>query len=648
MLTTLVLVVACAWLPSSCNAFRDRHFDSLVEFKDKGLDATAAHKSWGWGWGKKSADKNDGATAPAKEGASPVSIRDEMVFDMKECAEGIHVFTDMEGDYDSFMKAWIDGLHSKGALTVEEVVQNIQFGNVTVPVTYSSLRLADGHCVANLGDMLDQGFQGARQGVFRGVATFNALKRTYPSRVQLILGNRDINKLRLTSELSESSGFQGIPGPFAYHTSPGPIGNDELPTKACSETEKCPRPKDSELDKLTGNKKTKWFKWILSQTMGAGSAFQGYQTELKILTKNDVFEDENMVTEFILEQLRPDGLFYEYLKMSGLVAHGGSALFLHGNLPDDILSSDGFFLVPTGSEGIGVALDMSMRPNQRQRIDTFSGTASTPSDFVRRLWAWKDRVFREWDSQREMSSSVECKTKLCRGGNALIDMALGAPEPTARNGGFSKSIISTPATGAYKKEFAEKLLNMGIKYVFTGHIPQGAVPQSFVETETGVTIVNSDLTYAHPVPNCKAGSAGNQHCVTDVSVLVTFHQSATSNVQVVGQIRAANPTDAQVLTYGNPLAPSSKEVGTCSHWAGPGQLSDDSSTAAARANPTMYKILQGSHSSDQGIVWDSKPYKFAHEYLKSSTGTTGTGPLFAGIYLDVCHEALDQADIHGK
>lgn len=564
-----------------------------------------------------------------------------MVFDMNQCGNGVHVFTDMEGDYDSFLKYWIDGLHRKGALTFEERVEHVRFGEVTIPIYYDFLHLADGHCIANLGDMLDQGVQADRQGVFRGVATFNALKRTYPSRVQLVLGNRDVNKFRLTSELSESSGFNNVLGPFAYHTEPGPLKADELPTKECTESDKCPRPKASELAKLSGSKKTKWFKWILSETMGAGSAFEGYKRELLMLTQNTdkstLFEDEDKVTDFVLEQLGNGGLFYEFLKMAGLVAQGGSALFVHGNLPGDIISSDGRFIVPQESEGLGIELDMSVPPKDRQRIDRFSGGESDPSNFAKRMFEWKQKLFQEWDNQREFISGGDCDNKLCRGGNALIDMALGGPGPTARNGGFSVSIISTPAVGAYKAEFAQKLLARGIKYIFTGHIPQGAVPQAYVEVETGVTIVNSDLTYAHPVPKCASGSEGWQHCITDVSTIVTFtpDDSSTSQYEIEGKIRATvgDPESANVLMYW--LPPSKPEASTCSYWAGPGQLSTEEIAEASRVNPTTYQILDSRVITGKGIDWaDSKPLEMSN-VLRSKT-TMPPSPFFAGIVLQLC------------
>ena len=60
------------------------------------------------------------------------------------------------------------------------------------------LHLADSWHFVHGGDCCDKG--NATGGSVRVVRTLNALKRKYPDRVTLILGNRDINKMRLLAE----------------------------------------------------------------------------------------------------------------------------------------------------------------------------------------------------------------------------------------------------------------------------------------------------------------------------------------------------------------------------------------------------------------------------------------------------------------
>ena len=64
------------------------------------------------------------------------------------------------------------------------------------------LSLAPGWHFVHGGDAVDKG--NAVGGSVRVVATLLRLKARYPERVTLLLGNRDLNKLRLTSELHPS------------------------------------------------------------------------------------------------------------------------------------------------------------------------------------------------------------------------------------------------------------------------------------------------------------------------------------------------------------------------------------------------------------------------------------------------------------
>jgi len=76
--------------------------------------------------------------------------------------------------------------------------------------------LRDGWRLVIGGDMCDKG--ASVGGSVRIVRSCVALKRRYPARVTIILGNRDINKMRLTSELAlcqlEAARLPSVPGPY--------------------------------------------------------------------------------------------------------------------------------------------------------------------------------------------------------------------------------------------------------------------------------------------------------------------------------------------------------------------------------------------------------------------------------------------------
>jgi hypothetical protein len=96
--------------------------------------------------------------------------------------------TDIEGNWE-YLLTWVqrsEAVHHAGVL---------KDGS-------ADLRLAKGWQVVFGGDSCDKG--GVVGGSVRVVRTLVRLKERYPRRVTLIVGNRDANKMRLTSELDEA------------------------------------------------------------------------------------------------------------------------------------------------------------------------------------------------------------------------------------------------------------------------------------------------------------------------------------------------------------------------------------------------------------------------------------------------------------
>ena len=109
-------------------------------------------------------------------------------------------FTDFEGNFEYFERCieLSQGLHW-------QVVDGTR-----------SLKVRDGWHAVFGGDYVDKGPCAGAGGSLRVVECLVALKKAYPSRVILILGNRDLNKMRFTSELSEGelANLDGTPGPY--------------------------------------------------------------------------------------------------------------------------------------------------------------------------------------------------------------------------------------------------------------------------------------------------------------------------------------------------------------------------------------------------------------------------------------------------
>jgi len=142
------------------------------------------------------------------------------------------------------------------------------------------------------------------------------LKKRYPDRVHLVMGNRDINKLRLVVELSE---HHAAAMPLAEH--PGPYWcRQNRPALKLSEEE------------LSSNSMAARLRWILRDTMGAPHAFEFRREELKREAADGAVTDDDVVDSFAASVL-PGGLVFEYLRSADLVVKINNVLFVHAGLP---------------------------------------------------------------------------------------------------------------------------------------------------------------------------------------------------------------------------------------------------------------------------------------------------------------------------
>lgn len=157
-------------------------------------------------------------------------------------------------------------------------------GNPHVSLVDGELHLGEGVTFVFGGDAIDRGAHGRRF-----VSLLLAAKRRYGERVVLLAGNRDINKLRLVTELN------GQPHRRAPPTS----------TRA------------------------ELLRWTLANTMGAAKAFEHRATELR---ETGATSDDDAVVESYFADLAPGGELREYLKVSRLGFRAGATLFLHGGI----------------------------------------------------------------------------------------------------------------------------------------------------------------------------------------------------------------------------------------------------------------------------------------------------------------------------
>ncbi len=174
-------------------------------------------------------------------------------------------------------------------------------GNTHVALVDGALRLGEGVTFVFGGDAIDRGVHGRRF-----VSLLLAARRRYGERVILLAGNRDINKLRLVTELG------GRPHRLAPATS----------TRA------------------------ELLRWTLANTMGAGKAFEFRAAELR--ESGAPCEDDDVVESYLAD-LAPGGELREYLNASRLGFRSGSTLFLHGGV-----TAENFLQAPNAAPALDV------------------------------------------------------------------------------------------------------------------------------------------------------------------------------------------------------------------------------------------------------------------------------------------------------
>jgi hypothetical protein len=186
------------------------------------------------------------------------------------------------------------------------------------------------------GDVWDQG--GSDLYVIRQLLD---LQRRYPDRVHLVMGNRDLNKMRVVQEMGEASNNNDVNkkqllpphGGVYWLKGTGRFGD---PDKGLMPNDNDPGSKCA-ADRL---------RWMLKDTMGSPKAFEHRRSELEqeqqLLQQNTgISTNDSGVTvtdDQVVESYRASchpvtGEMGRYLANARLVVKLGDALFVHGCLP---------------------------------------------------------------------------------------------------------------------------------------------------------------------------------------------------------------------------------------------------------------------------------------------------------------------------
>lgn len=285
-----------------------------------------------------------------------------------------------------------------------------------------------------------------------------AFHDAHPSRVHLILGNRDINKMafggpveRALSEINLSpSDTQRIAFPFT------------LPCAANS-AKYLPYAEYLEANDLPSvTTRATFIQWALAYKMGAAKAFGHRRNELQRLC-GEVVSDDDVAQSFI-DAARPGGVYYEYLRRGKIAEILDGALFVHGGVVDENV---GF--VPEGPMLMGSA------PLVRGRnIMLEHGTAEEWLDALNSL---KEDSFRRW----------------AMGDDGMFLRQYAFPVTVVPHSVVVHALVGTHGPRYLGLSAVEFLNRSGVVTVCGGHQPAGDIPSTV--QQPGLFSLAADNSY---------------------------------------------------------------------------------------------------------------------------------------------------------
>mmetsp|Transcript_30917 Transcript_30917/g.72483 ORF Transcript_30917/g.72483 Transcript_30917/m.72483 type:complete len:656 (-) Transcript_30917:146-2113(-) len=352
------------------------------------------------------------------------------------------------------------------------------------------LILKDGWHFVFGGDTCDKG-----PGSLRCLETLVSAKKRYPDRVHLLLGNRDINKMRYTSEFtdeevrkisSDTPGAYWVPedkrvSPWSYFTS--------LAAHA----------EGKDTDHLTHEEirhfctKSNLMRYHLKYDMGSDGEFEFRRQELAHMSERNVAEvsDEEVVKSYE-DSVAEDGVMRDYLRLGEIACVLGSTLFVHGQIIGNQFYDCGHD---------GVAWAVGCVPSEDGA--TFEWVADL-RDWVKQVNTWSRRSVGAWQVQPTWQRSPSAPTFeewSHRGGAGLI--AYGTPATRVPSVVYCRWLEGNCMPKQYPSDLVKHLQDHGICRVVVGHTPHGNCPTvipheglSVIMGDTSYSCMKSDLAYA--------------------------------------------------------------------------------------------------------------------------------------------------------
>lgn len=353
------------------------------------------------------------------------------------------------------------------------------------------------------GDAVDWG-----NGSVRFVDELLQMKDKYGERVQWILGNRDINKMRFTSDIEYTKKNPTHYQPY-WECAKSPKPDSCLTYNDWKMTQTYDISKDEDLAVI---------QFILEKTMNAKDDVKFRRDELSIMQSGTTVTDQQLALHY-KDFYSPGGAFGRFLQEGKLVFIHENTLFVHGGLTLDNMNKVPFMDDPFKWSKTTNASGFEEYLNQWKTLQLESWKKQAtwkPDEMGRALPGLKPETVTSENAEQlptifkgytkeNCSHETDC-TWDSRGGNRLIAyVAPGSEEgdkysPVLTRLGDVKMLYDQ-TTDTFNEKLVQYLKNISppITRVVVGHTPAGDTP--FILSAENLQLIGGDISYAEfPLP----------------------------------------------------------------------------------------------------------------------------------------------------
>lgn len=298
---------------------------------------------------------------------------------------------------------------------------------------------------------------------------FVNLKRRHPTRVFLLMGNRDINKLRLASELHPSE----IQRPLSeIEVVPG-VGGKTIESYLTERAAK----EGCSVESL--NTQANRLRYCYLHTLGCEQTFEFRRQELSLLGEHKhAITDEDIVQD-VLDSIRPGGWVLEYLRVAQVGVVLGDTVFVHGAITQATVD-----VVPT------LAVRYVDAHKDITKVPCYTLAAHDVRVWLNHLNTFASQALDEY-CERPLWNPERTR----RGGESL--MAWQSSPASASQTPIVSGYMDRGELGTFSMSVVRFLQGSGIRRICVGHKPAGDCPL-FLRVDKGIEVINADLTRTDP------------------------------------------------------------------------------------------------------------------------------------------------------